>query len=341
MVAPKKARQDALASKLPIQVSGYTVLPLTLPPLSSFPKKTTHYLYLRPHAPKVPDEETPKSLFLVNFPIDATEDNLRKLFSREVLGGSRVKSVIFEDLRDAGNARKKLMNELRELEEESLGPKKGQGKKRKRRGQPEEEDSARQQDGSEGLNLGDTEGELPTVWDREILRSGSSAVVVFVDKISADAALKAARRIAKKGEEVIWRGEGEALGLRRYQNHHELSHPPKHTLQSSVNSYLAAFSRVESLRTQIAKRNFGVPDEDGFVTVSKGGRSGVASMARAEKTKERHEERTEKRVGDGFYRFQLREERKKREGELVRKFEEDRERVEKMRKSGKRRKVEM
>ncbi len=49
--------------------------------------------------------------------------------------------------------------------------------------------------------------ELPKTWDRELHRSGSTAVVVFVDKASAEAGLKAARRAAKDGTKIFW-GDG-------------------------------------------------------------------------------------------------------------------------------------
>lgn len=65
-----------------------------------------------------------------------------------------------------------------------------------------------------GKGPGDA-GEEVKVWDREIRRSGSTAVVVFVDKASREAALKAAAKKAAKGEKrddtggMVW-GEGAA-----------------------------------------------------------------------------------------------------------------------------------
>ncbi len=49
--------------------------------------------------------------------------------------------------------------------------------------------------------------ELPAVWDRELHPSGSTAVVVFVDRPSMETSLKAVRKAARKGTEIIW-GEG-------------------------------------------------------------------------------------------------------------------------------------
>jgi ribosomal RNA-processing protein 7 len=54
-------------------------------------------------------------------------------------------------------------------------------------------------------------------------------------------------------------------------------------------------------------------------------------MEEAQAAAERLKERDEKRVGKAFYRFQTREERKKRERELRDRFEEDVKRVQDMR----------
>lgn len=72
------------------------------------------------------------------------------------------------------------------------------------------------------------------------------------------------------------------------------------------------------------------PDEDGFITVVRGGRAGPA---RLEEAQEKAEKQKEKQRGkEDFYRFQMREKRKERAGELLRGFEEDRRKVEEMKK---------
>ena len=55
--------------------------------------------------------------------------------------------------------------------------------------------------------------------------------------------------------------------------------------------------------------------------------------ARAEEAREKLEAQKERQKGkEDFYRFQMREKRKERAGELLRGFEEDRKRVEEMKK---------
>ena len=90
---------------------------------------------------------------------------------------------------------------------------------------------------------------------------------------------------------------------------------------SAFNARTKAIAKAKALKAQ-------EPDEDGFVTVVRGGRGGGV---RQEDAKERLEKEREKKkeLGD-FYRFQGRERRKEREGELRRKFEAGAERVRKM-----------
>ena len=60
--------------------------------------------------------------------------------------------------------------------------------------------------------------DLPRTWDRTVHRSGSCAVIVFVDQLSARNALKAVGKIrsAKDGREAKWRPEGmPKLGIER------------------------------------------------------------------------------------------------------------------------------
>lgn len=92
---------------------------------------------------------------------------------------------------------------------------------------------------------------------------------------------------------------------------------------------MTAYAARESSNARRLKARRQVPDEDGFVTVTKGGRNKPAREAEAREKLERQKER-QKGLED-FYRFQGREKRKERERELVRRFEEDREKVKRMR----------
>lgn len=349
-MAPSEMAKSKKQKSTPKTVSDFTVLPLTLPALPSLPtqyRDAKHYIYIKPHSPSVPTPTAEKSLFVANVPIDATESNLRALFA-EQLGGSRVERVEFDSAVPAGLMHKRWKSAKTEEAGEE-----GRGKKRKRN-----DDEAL----AEGV-IEDEDSALPRIWNGELRTSGSGAVVVFVDKRSATGALKEAQRAVKEGRNVSWK-TGEGLGVERtslipipiplilshiytkqkehttnipakytgYKSHTTLTFPPAPTLQSTLNAYLTQFTALERLRHKSRKTLRTVPDEDGFITVARGGRVAPARIDDAEKKKaELDQRRKNNGVKDDFYRFQNREKRKEAEVRLRTRFDEDRRRVGEMR----------
>jgi ribosomal RNA-processing protein 7 len=92
---------------------------------------------------------------------------------------------------------------------------------------------------------------------------------------------------------------------------------------------MATFAAAEASRSRSLTRQRAVPDADGFITVTRGGRVGPARNDEAqEKMEELRKKEEDKRAGmKGFYRFQVREQNKQRAGELVKRFQEDRRRA--------------
>lgn len=296
-------------SQVPTTVNKFVALPLRNPQTPSFPERTAHYLYLRANTPRVPTADTPREVFLVNVPVDATETHIRGLFADQ-LGGARIEGAAFEGSRVGKGITAPVVPAKK-------------GKKRKR-GTDDEDDSAAEE-----------VGQLPEVWDRDLHRSGGTALVTFVDKASAVLALKEARRAAKGGREVVW-GHGvedklPPLGLARYLSHHRLRYPDPAILQTNVDAFMSAFSAQETARTKALTRQRSAPDEDGFITVTRGGRTGPAREEEAKAKEEEFKKRDKSRVNEDFYRFQVREKRKVEQRNLVQGFEEDRRRLEDMR----------
>ena len=175
------------STMMPPHIAGYNILPLSLPPLPSFPEAATHYLYLVPHQPKIPTATASRSLFLVNVPFDSTETHIKHLLSIQIgLPAGRIEDVQFEGQRRKGSGM-----------DESSGPKTHQNKKSKKRKR-----------GSNGNTIEEMEGAaLPPVWDRDLQTNGLTAIVLFVDRASMDAALKAVKSARKEQREPVW-GEG-------------------------------------------------------------------------------------------------------------------------------------
>lgn len=320
----------SVSASAPSQIAGFTVLPLSLPPLPSFPVAATHYLYCAPHRPKIPTPSASRSLFLVNVPFDATTFHFKNLFSAQLgLPAGRVEDV------DFGGGRKRHTSNSDEV---TIERQKKQGKKRK--------------SGDEnGPNRETGDAALPPLWDRDLHAPGSTAVVLFVDRPSMDAALKAAQGTRKKSQELVW-GEGvegkvPALGsssilppcsphfepggsqaLTGYLNHHRLSYPSTKNLLESVDAYMTNFAQREAALAKSKARQRQEADEDGFVVVTKGGRTNPPRQEAAQALALRQKD---KQNGlEDFYRFQSREQRKAKATELVRKFQEDKEKVRKM-----------
>lgn len=298
--------------KSSLEVAGYTTLSLQLPETSAYPKPATHYLYLRPHEPRVPDPDSPRSLFIVNIPVDTTEVHLRHLFGTQLSAG-RVESVSFEDVpvKKRGVAT---------ATESNLA----HGSKKRKRVTADDVQS----------QLDDVT--LPSTWDRQLQKSGAHAIVVFADKPSMESSLKAATKAAKKGTTIVW-GEGipadraPALGLQRYLAHERMRYPERATLLRTVNDFMTVFTQVAEARKREESRRLAEPDDDGFVTVTHGPK--LNSVAREDELKELVEKQKKKAEGlEDFYRFQSREKRKERQNELLRRFDNDKKKLQDIKK---------
>lgn len=96
---------------------------------------------------------------------------------------------------------------------------------------------------------------------------------------------------------------------------------------------MSSFAAAEATKSRTLARQRAIPDEDGFVTVTRGGRAGPARNEEAQaKMEELRQKEEDKRSGMGdFYRFQVREKKKQAAGELVKRFQDERRRMDEMR----------
>ncbi|KAI0997367.1 hypothetical protein K3495_g10817 [Podosphaera aphanis] len=300
------------------EIGDYTVLNITIPPIASFPEKSTHTIYIRPHAPKISTENDSRSLFLVNVPIDSTSSHLRSMFM-SLIGAGRFVSVSFEHENSIKHREKDSVSIVPHL------------KKRKR-----ELDTSNQ-----------TSTHLPSIWDRDLRKSGSSAVVLLVDSRSVEKTIKVVKKLhqrhkSSKNTNSIWPIWGDgipdsvfALGSTRYLTHQKLRFPNKDELKLDIDAFLTEFNTREEAQREQEKRAKNIPDSDGFITVSRGGRAAPATREAAEQKKSEMEEREKKKREEmqksGFYRFQGREKKKEEAEDLLRRFEEDRKKVQALR----------
>lgn len=288
-------------AKVPREVSGFIALPIVFASTKACPTNARHYIYVKPHDPKIPDEDTPRSLFVANIPVNTSELHLKHLFADQLSAG-RVERIEFSD------------GPTRPLQA-ALNTRSNAGKKRKRVTAEELEVSLESHD-------------LPKTWQGSLHPSGSHAVVVFVDRPSKEASMKAAKKATQLGTSIMW-GKGiedkvPLQGLQRYAIHNKLQYPSRKELLNSVDEYMSAYAQMEEARSREAAKKRQLPDEDGFVTVTKG-------AVRKEEAKLLAEKAQEKNAGlEDFYRFQTRDKRQEQQGGMLRQFEEDKRRVDEM-----------
>lgn len=301
---------------IPKTIGDFSVLPLSIPPLPSYPHSTTYYVYARRHAPNRPTPDDDRSLFVTNVPVDSTEAHFRAIVST-LAGNGKFESISFEA------DRKGKPVSLEPAQAARLAS--AASRKRKR-----DESDSDSEDEEEQV------ARLPPTWTRELHRSGSTAVIVLADEKSVDIVLKAIAKVHKSKKYPVW-GEGvkdkvPPLGAQWIQAHNKLSFPPAEILQQSVDVFFTVFNRKEKEAAEMAKRLRNEPDEDGFVTVTRGGRSAPARRDEAEEARKKMLDREQKKKEEltNFYRFQLRERKKAEQAELIKKFDEDRKKVQAM-----------
>lgn len=100
--------------------------------------------------------------------------------------------------------------------------------------------------------------------------------------------------------------------------------PNKALLQQSIDTFMEAFAEKEAESQRALARRRQEPDEDGFITVVRGGRVAPARQEEALAVVERKKGKGEHK---DFYRFQMREMRKERHQLLLAKFEQDKKKV--------------
>ncbi|OAA43257.1 hypothetical protein NOR_04624 [Metarhizium rileyi] len=307
--SPTMASQNA-------QCDQFAVLPIRMPPLPSFPHSAVHEVRIRQNTPKIPTENDSRSLFMKNIPADSTEPHFRAVFT-SLVGAGRFETIFFDDEEgkrvlpvdpaQATNmrtiARKRKMMDVEAEERER------------------EEQATR----------------LPRIWTRQLHRSSGTAVVLLADEKSVHLVLKAIAKAQKSKKYPVW-GENLAdqvpdLGSSWISTHLQLSRVDKSATQAAVHAFFNAFNRKEKAAVELAKRLRNEPDEDGFVTVTRGGRAAPASRNEAEEAKQRMIDKAAKKKSElsNFYRFQLREQRKKEQARLLRRFQEEKRKVNAMR----------
>lgn len=288
----------------------FAILRIQILPEPSFPHPAVHEIRVRRNAPKIPTANDSRSLFLKNVPVDSTEPHFRAVFT-QLVGAGKFERVDFDDdvkpLFSTDPIHASRMNQM--------------VRKRKR-----DDVDAEDREANEAATL-------PEIWSRHTHRSSGTAVVLLADDKSVQLVLNAIAKSTKSKKYPVW-GEDLAdpvpsLGAPWIASHLQLCRGDKSTTQSAVHAFFNTFNRKEKEAAALARQLRNEPDEDGFVTVTRGARAAPATRFEAEEAKQKMLDKQAKRKLEtkDFYRFQSRQRRKEDQAALLRRFDEDKKRV--------------
>ncbi|VVT43503.1 uncharacterized protein SAPINGB_P000015 [Magnusiomyces paraingens] len=165
--------------------------------------------------------------------------------------------------------------------------------------------------------------------------TGNRAQIVFVDKASCSRFLSKAKQLYKLDKDVyIWPNDDS--GYKKYISKGFEKFTDPVTLMKSVNEFMNAYNEAEEREKRSRRSKSGLVDEDGFTLVvsnARGSKASIAAQTSATQAKLKLEadKRNKKSQMVDFYRFQIREQKKKATNDLLKKFNEDREKITEMR----------
>ncbi|KAJ1724969.1 hypothetical protein LPJ53_000823 [Coemansia erecta] len=307
------------------EIGGYKVLPVKFDS-DEGTESATHYIYFKQHVNKVEDILMPpnRTVFMYNLPVDTTERDIRRLLH----GIGRVERVIFHEvvghdaIREAA-IKASMTNELAAAMAEAA-EKASSHKKSKSKSNP-------------GKSEEDT---IKPVARAQLLVSGGSAHVVLLEEQELEKMLKmkAGVRQWPERDPDDTSNPLEYRGLTRYLYEYRAVRPPADMLKEEVDSYMAKFQEAQYERDRMLSQQQNVPDEDGFITVVRRGRTtrngdsnGAFTAASVEEAREAGANKKKDVVFGNMYRFQVRERKHDQLTDLRKKFEEDKEKIARMR----------
>uniref|UniRef100_A0A1L8DR48 Hipothetical protein n=1 Tax=Nyssomyia neivai TaxID=330878 RepID=A0A1L8DR48_9DIPT len=126
--------------------------------------------------------------------------------------------------------------------------------------------------------------------------------------------------------------ENVSLGVPRWITEYKAQYPNPEELQKEITTFMDTFDRQEKKADQEAKKQ--TEDDDGWTTVTRKTKDAFRLTEKGIKNiEEKQDVRKKKKELKNFYRFQLTESKRQRIQEMRKKFQEDKEKVEKMKTS--------
>ncbi|KAG0167418.1 Ribosomal RNA-processing protein 7 A [Apophysomyces sp. BC1034] len=308
MSKKKESTKISKASKRLDEYCGYKIVPVIVK------DRCRHYLYMKKHVLRSSSElaATDRTLFIVNLPADATDDHLKHLFSAY----GRIQRIIYHNRPSSFGLTDGNSDSEDELPAVVI-PSKTSLKNRKRKAGKEQPETS--------------ETRLQT-----ILHSGASAHVVFDSPKDLKSVLEMPR------VELKWMTDKKAtvpvLGFERYVLSYNLARPDAQQLQQQVDSFMLKFKASEYEKEREVLERMNKMDEDGFVVVTRHKKAkttdGSISVAAVSADSIDLQKAQQRELFD-FYRFQVREKKQNELIELRKRFEDDKQKIAKLKQSRK------
>ncbi|CAG0888442.1 unnamed protein product [Darwinula stevensoni] len=149
--------------------------------------------------------------------------------------------------------------------------------------------------------------------------------------------LKALNKKYKKPKCIAPKNDIIPLGVQKWCKQYNERLCGEEELEKEVNTFMEAFEKREAERIKQEREAASKPDEEGWITVSHRGRKpgAVRSEAFVKKIHEKEKVKRTRKELLNFYTFQIRESKMNEVARLKEKFEEDKKRIETMRKARK------
>lgn len=157
-------------------------------------------------------------------------------------------------------------------------------------------------------------------------------LISLVDESAASRLLSKAKKLgeSKKHRKVIaWEQYGPR-GAEGYLARHHSKFPEEFELQEKVDEYMELFAEQEERDAEEAARAAEEVDEDGFRLVVYKNRKRLSDMAGPQSAVPEPKRKKKTLEKSDFYRFQLRENRKQEMSDLLKRYQEDKEKVEEL-----------
>lgn len=163
---------------------------------------------------------------------------------------------------------------------------------------------------------------------------GNRGQIILVDKASCTRLLSKAKQLYKlETDPICWHDDNtKPFGYQKYITYGENQFPQHEILMKEVNNFMAVYNDAEEREKQTRRSRVGLVDEDGFTLVvnhTKGSKGSIAAQENAtqQKLKDEMNKRNKKKQMSDFYRFQIREQKKKATNDILKNYNDDKAKI--------------